>query len=111
MASPISMLTEIAYRDVTEQECLTAVANSQQSVEFFELTNIGCFPAIDFYGQYPMKRAQSEIDAVLASYGIAYSQWEVSDMEAEPYDYPGERRVRRSNGVVHFDVHIPARRG
>jgi hypothetical protein len=104
MASPISMLNAVANRGRTEQEILSAIAESGQSVEFFMITNSGCFADIDFCGgtQEELAVAQGQIDDVLDGYNIPYGPWVESLDTEETYIRHGDRHVIASNGVIHF---------
>ena len=105
MTSPISMLAQIGTRNNSEESTLRTVANGNCSVEFFELTNMGCFPHIDFYGQSALPL--EAVDAALDGYGISYSPWTQGDLPSEKSDPKGSKRQKVSNGVVHFGIYVP----
>lgn len=104
MGSPIAMMNKIAFASVSESEILSAVASSGNSLEFFDLTNIGCFPDVDFCGGGDFEKAKREIDAVLNGYGITFSPWQKINLPKEWADREGCVRYRWTNSIVHFDV-------
>ena len=105
MGSPIAMMNKIAFASVSEGEILSAVAKSGDSVEFFELTNIGCFDGVGFCSGLSLAKAQQEVNEVLDEYGIVFAPWQKIDRPKEEYDREGCVRYRWTNGVVHFDVY------
>lgn len=103
--SPLAMIHKIAFASISEVEILESVASSGDSIEFFELTNIGCFDTVDFCGGGDLEQAQRGIDEVLDGYGIAHTSWQKIDLPKEWADREGCVRYRWTNGVVHFDVY------
>jgi hypothetical protein len=106
------MLNVVANRNLTEREILSRISESGTSIEFFQVTNNqGVFADIDFCGgtQEELATVQAQIDKILEGYGIPFAPWEETPIEGWVY-HPGDRYVRSSNGIIHFDQMIPGNR-